>query len=146
VVVKWVLPDPDREAHVDQALRLLDDLKEARIDLLQPPHWLAEAAAVVTRLSPDAAEPMLDLLDAMEIPVAANVATLKRACRIARDLNHHLFDTFYHAVALEHDALLVTADNTYLDKAKGLGGIVALETWGTMDAWTRESERAPSAP
>jgi hypothetical protein len=37
-----------------------------------------------------------------------------------------LFDTLYHAVALEEGATLVTADETYFSKAKGLGGIVSL--------------------
>jgi hypothetical protein len=41
-------------------------------------------------------------------------------------LNHHLFDTLYHAVALEEGATLVTANGTYLTKAQGLDGIVAL--------------------
>ena len=38
-------------------------------------------------------------------------------------LDHHLFDTLYHAVALEEGATLVTADETYYGKAKDLGGV-----------------------
>jgi hypothetical protein len=40
-----------------------------------------------------------------------------------------LFDTLYHAVALEQGALLVSADRRYLNKAGGLGQIVGLEDW-----------------
>jgi len=39
---------------------------------------------------------------------------------------HHLFDTLYHAVALEEGARLVTADAAYFAKAKDLGGIELL--------------------
>jgi len=39
---------------------------------------------------------------------------------------HHLFDTLYHAVALEEGATLVTADAAYFAKAKDLGGIELL--------------------
>ena len=41
-------------------------------------------------------------------------------------LDHHLFDTLYHAVALEEGATLVTADAAYFAKAKNLGGIELL--------------------
>jgi hypothetical protein len=41
-----------------------------------------------------------------------------------------LFDTLYHAVALEHeDALLVTADERYYGKAEGYGTIRTLHDW-----------------
>ena len=129
VAVKWILPDPKREPHIEQALQLLRDLRDARIDVLQPPHWLIETAAVVTRLSPEAVEPGLDLLDAMELPVTADLATLKRGCQLAQKLNHHLFDTLYHAVAFEHGALLVTADDHYFRKAESLGQILPLKSW-----------------
>jgi predicted nucleic acid-binding protein len=129
VVVKWVLPDPQREPHVDRALELLEDLQDAQIEVLQPPHWLAEVAAVVTRLRPEAVEPMLDLLDAMELPVAGDAATLKRASRMARELSHHLFDTLYHAVAFEQDAVLVTSDDHYFRKAESLGRMLPLQSW-----------------
>jgi predicted nucleic acid-binding protein len=54
------------------------------------------------------------------------VPVLKRAADLSISLNHHLFDTLYHAVALEEGATLVTADDAYFDKAKHLGGIELL--------------------
>ncbi len=45
-------------------------------------------------------------------------------------LEHHLFDTLYHAVALnEPDAMLITADVRYYNKAKGIGRIALLENF-----------------
>ena len=129
VIVKWALPDPAREEHLDEALRLLRDFQSGQVEILQPPHWLTEVAAVVTRLSPETAEPAIDLLDAMELSVAGDLTTLRRASRLARDLKHHLFDTFYHAVAFEHDGLLITADDRYFRKAEGAGRIVPLRAW-----------------
>src|SRR5208282_1664295 len=42
----------------------------------------------------------------------------------------HLFDTLYHAIALEHaGATLVTADRRYREKAENYGNIVALRDW-----------------
>ena len=54
------------------------------------------------------------------------VTVLKRAADLSIALNHHLFDTLYHAVALEEGATLVTADTAYFGKAKDLGGVELL--------------------
>ncbi len=42
------------------------------------------------------------------------------------DLDRHLFDTLYHAVALEEGATLVTADEVHFAKARRLGNIELL--------------------
>jgi predicted nucleic acid-binding protein len=130
VVVKWVLNDSEREPDTPRALQLLSGIRDGSVEPLQPAHWLAEVAAVVTRLRPEIAETTLDLLDAMELPMAADLMIYKRASRLAAALNHHLFDTLYHAVALERDATLVSADVPYLRKAGHLGAIMALQAWG----------------
>ncbi|HEY0511626.1 MAG TPA: type II toxin-antitoxin system VapC family toxin [Thermoanaerobaculia bacterium] len=129
VVVKWVFPESAAEENTEEALALLAEIKSGTVDLLQPPHWLAEVAAVVTRLRPEIADSVLDLLDAMELPVVYDLAIFKTASRIARDLNHHLFDTLYHAVALEYGGTLVSADGRYFRKARPLGRIVPLARW-----------------
>ena len=129
VIVKWILPDSMREGQTGDAIALLRAIRAGRVEAIQPPHWLAEVAAVLVRLRPEIAEPALDLLDALELPVAADVPIYRRAARLANELGHHLFDTLYHAVALEREALLVTADAHYRRKAQRLGAIVALAAW-----------------
>ena len=50
-----------------------------------------------------------------------------RAIDLARQLDHPLFDTLYHALALATPgATLVTADSRYFDKARHLGQIAWL--------------------
>ena len=129
VAVKWVLPDPDREEHLDQALALLAAVRKGEVSLRQPPHWLAEVAAVVTRLRPEVAGEAIDLLDALELPVVSDPDVLKLASRISHELSHHLFDTLYHALALEHSCACVSADESYIRKARHLGGLVPLSDW-----------------
>jgi hypothetical protein len=48
---------------------------------------------------------------------------------LAVGLDHHLFDTLYHAVALERRTTLVTADTRYAAKAAGHGGLIQLDEW-----------------
>jgi predicted nucleic acid-binding protein len=129
VIVKWVFRAPEAEENTEQALELLTEIGNGNVSLLQPSHWLVEVAAVVTRLRPELAESALDLLDAMEFPSVDGLPVLQRASRISRDLDHHLFDTLYHAVALEYDYTLVTADGKYFRKARHLGRIIPLNDW-----------------
>ena len=129
VAVKWFLPESSREPDADRAIALLHAIREGQVDLVQPPHWLAEVAAVITRLRPEIAAEAIDLLDAMEFETSADAELYKRASRIAKQLDQHLFDTLYHALALANDALLVTADDRYLRKARPLGKVVALAEW-----------------
>jgi predicted nucleic acid-binding protein len=130
VFVKWLLQDREREADTDQATTVVEAVVTGRIAAVQPVHWLAEVGGVMARLSPKTAEDDVAMLQALGLSVSDEPVILRRACRLAIDLNHHLFDTLYHAVALETaDATLVTADRRYLDKARQLGRIINLAEW-----------------
>mgnify|MGYP001811251789 CR=1 FL=1 len=53
---------------------------------------------------------------------------------LAIRLNHHLFDTLYHAVALHTSrAVLITADRRYFTKAEPIGHIVLPDDPGLTD-------------
>lgn len=128
VAVKWALPVQDGETHQEQALALLKDIQQGKGQVLQPPHWLAEMGAVLTRLAPKQSIRMLQTFLAMELPITTEWNVYEQACRLAMELNHHLFDTLYHAVALHvPDTLFVTADTRYFRKAAKLGHIIELK-------------------
>lgn len=127
VVVKWIVADRAGETQAEQALRILGHIRDARLSVVQPPHWLAEVAAVMTRLEPSLAREAVPLLYALEFPVADGIEIYQRACALATALEQHVFDTLYQAVALtEPDAVLVTADERYYRKAVRAGRIVRL--------------------
>lgn len=129
VILKWVFLNSELEEHKEQALAILAGVQDGSITLLQPSHWLVEVAAVVSREQPEIAEETIDLLDAMDLQVVNDVFVMKRASLIARELKHHLFDTLYHAVGLEYGLPVVTADDHYFRKAKGIGQLVLLKDW-----------------
>lgn len=137
VIVKWALPDPEQEPHVDRALALLEEIQAGKIELLQPPHWMAEVAAVLTRLRPEIVEEVIDLMAALNVQVVADPVIYKRASQIARDLGKHVFDSLYHAVALEHGVVLVSADSNYSLKARRLGSLLPLALWKGSEAVSR---------
>ena len=132
VILKWLFEDPAREPDTEKAMALVEAVVSGRLEIVQPVHWLAEVAAVATRLFPQTAVDDVEMLAAFEFPTTDNPNVIRRATSLAIETNHHLFDTLYHAVALEHeDALLVTADERYYGKAEGYGTIRKLHDWET---------------
>lgn len=130
VVLKWLLEDPSREPDTDSALALVESVVRGNLEVLQPVHWLAEVAAVIARLTPRTAVRDVEMLAAMEFPTSDGPDIIRRATFLAVEADHHVFDTLYHAIALEHDdALLVTADDRYFGKAKRFGRIIPLREW-----------------
>ena len=133
VAVKWFVRGDwaAREGDLDAALSLLKASASGQVRLVQPPHFLAEVAAVLGRLNAASAQRDLALLSALDIEWAAPTQALPRALAMAIELEHHLLDTLYHALALERDerALLVTADRRYFDKARHRGQMAWLPDW-----------------
>jgi predicted nucleic acid-binding protein len=130
VVLKWLLADPVREPDTARATALVRAVVAGEVEILQPVHWLVEVAAVLARLSPESASADVLMLRAMEIPATDEGEVLRRACMLAIDTGQHLFDTLYHAVALEtEDAVLVTADDRYYKRALRFGRLLPLRDW-----------------
>ena len=128
VAVKWFIADATVETDVDRALQLLASAQRDEARFLQPPHWVSEVTAVLVRLAPKTVRSSVEALMALAFVKTANdVGHYQRAISLALKLDHHLFDTLYHAVALEEKATLITADRKYYDKAKRLGSILMLD-------------------
>ena len=129
VAVKWFAEGEwaQREDDIEPALEILKTSTSGTLEFYQPPHFLAEVAAVLSRLQPDRAQQSIDNLAQLNITWASPTVAYAKAIELARQLDHHLFDTLYHAVALSvPDAVLVTADRRYFDKARHLGQIAWL--------------------
>jgi predicted nucleic acid-binding protein len=129
VAVKWVAPEPTAEGNLDEALAVLGAIRRREVAFVQPAHWLFEVAAVLVRARPRFVDESLKLLAFIRVSLADDAAILRRALRLAEELDHHLFDTLYHAVALERQGVLVTADGRYARKSAHLGRIVELRHW-----------------
>ena len=126
VAIKWFLAARPEEVHLAQAEAVAAAIEDSRTELFAPSHWIAEIIGVLARVEPGIIDDALLVLDDMKPTLIDGVSTVRRAADISIRLNHHLFDTLYHAVAIETSAILVTADDAYFDKAKTLGAIQQL--------------------
>jgi predicted nucleic acid-binding protein len=126
VAVKWAIRDPTVEPDADKAVAILRAIRSRTIDAIEPQHWVPEVLSVIARARPQRVPLVLGILSTLSFAEVRQFAIYRRAADMSIALNHHLFDTLYHAVALEERAMLVTADNAYFSKAKDLGGVQLL--------------------
>jgi predicted nucleic acid-binding protein len=132
VAIKWFFQMADDEDDLDPAAALLRANQDSEALFFQPPHFIAEVAAVLARKKPpdESWADVNDLLD-LDLRRVESTAVYMTACDLAIRLNHHLFDTLYHAVALHTaEAMLITADQRYFDKAQSVGQIALLSDPG----------------
>lgn len=130
VIVKWLLQDPQREAGTDKATQLMERVANGEQPVLQPIHWIVEVGAVLARESSGTAVDDVGMLTALELPTTDDPEVLRRGLELAMELKQHLFDTYYHGVALgTSECTLITADERYLRAARTKGKIVHLMEW-----------------
>ena len=128
VAVKWFFADVEDEQDATLAIDLLKAIRADKHQLAQPVHWLIEVyEVVVRRSSPEAASHVLKILHALEFDIVDDEVVHAKAGLLSKRYGHHLFDTLYHAVALERNLLLVISDERYWNKANPEGQIVQLK-------------------
>lgn len=130
VALKWFFHERPGEDDTPAALQILQGYVEGRHSLLQPAHFQAEVCAVLAREAPARMDQNLRDLRDLGIATRDDELVYWRAMQLSKQLNHHLFDTLYHALALEtEDAVLVSADDAYCRKAAALGRLQPLSAW-----------------
>ena len=128
VAIKWFTRSSADEPDLDMAINILRGIDDDRVQLIQPPHFFAEIAAVLARLTPLNARSNLEDLWRMNWEIEDSPSVYLLGVELAKRLQHHLFDTLYHATAIHTQAsALVTADERYYAKAKAEGRIQRLE-------------------
>lgn len=127
VVIARLFHDDPKEANGERALQIFRALNVAQVSFIQPVHWLVEAAAVCSMKDPKRAQGMIENLYLLEIDVASAQSIFTRAIELAIAHKAQVFDTMYHAVALEQSATLITADRKYFNAAQSMGHIKLLE-------------------
>jgi predicted nucleic acid-binding protein len=126
VTLKWLLRDDDNEQDMVAALAILDGVVDGRFSMIQPPHWITEVLAVMARRRPEAAKLTLQTLMDLVGQRTIQATVYLRAAELSSRLQQHLFDSLYHALAMETGATLITADERYFGAARLEGSIQRL--------------------
>ena len=131
VLLKWVLPGDD-ERDTDAALALRDEAVAGKLELVVPQLWIYEVGNTLARRFPDDADELLaSLVDFGLTEARLDADWRTRAVSLSVRYGVAFYDAAYHAVALEVDGVFVTADERYVRRAAGAGGISTLRAWRT---------------
>ena len=129
VLLKWVLPSED-EQDSDLALGLRDDGLAGVVDLVVPQLWIYEVGNTLASRFPDhAGEALASLADFGLIEARLDAEWRAQAVTLATTYNVAFYDAAYHAVALVHRGVFVTADERYVARASQAGSISTLRNW-----------------
>lgn len=131
VLVKWVLKC---EEHFAQADFLREQIKENRLTVFVPGHCFSELCNVLSRKAPGKTLPSLAAMRQMGI---VELALSLDLASIAFELTQKyakisFYDAFYHAIALKHGILFITADEKYYKTTKKEGSVTLLRDYKSV--------------
>lgn len=133
VLLKWVLPSDD-EPDADKALELRAAILDDAVHAILPPLWIYEVGNTVARRFPAQAESWLSALLKFGLEeVPPSKAWLTKALELTSRHQISFYDAAYHALALVHKGLFVTADVRYAHRAAESGSVIALSEWTPSD-------------
>lgn len=129
VLLKWVLPSDD-ESDADKALLLRAAIMEEAVRVILPALWLYEVGNTIARRFPQQASDWLSALLKFGLEEAPpSQPWLAKTLELTRCYEVSFYDAAYHALALVHKGLFVTADSRYINRVTESGSVIALSEW-----------------
>jgi predicted nucleic acid-binding protein len=138
VILKWALPS-DAEPDSDKALILRNAIRDDVVRAVVPGLWIYEVGNTIARRFPQHADVWLAALLKFgldEAPVSPRWLT--QVLELTERYTVSFYDAAYHATALVHGGVFVTADARYVGRATPHGAVV------TLNEWTLPGKSAPA--
>jgi predicted nucleic acid-binding protein len=130
VLIKWSLPEGAEEDQ-NTAKELLEELAYERIRVMVPALWYFEVGNTLARKYPDQADASLQHLQSIlqDCVAEASQECRRRTIDLVRRHRVTFYDASYHALAIIHDGVFVTADEKYLQAVAGEPNLMHLKDW-----------------
>jgi predicted nucleic acid-binding protein len=129
VLLKWVLPSDD-EPDADKALLLRAAIRDEAAHALVPPLWLYEVGNTIARRFPIQASRWLSALMKFGLAEASPTQPwLAKTLELTQRYEVSFYDAAYHALALLHNGVFITADSRYVNRVMDAGSVIALSDW-----------------
>lgn len=129
VILKWALPS-EGEPHADKALILRNAIRDNLVQAIVPSLWIYEVGHTIARRFPEEAGAWLAALLKFGLEeIAPSPRWLAQALELTGRYAVSFYDAAYHATALAHGGIFVTADDRYVSRTASHGGLIALSEW-----------------
>ena len=97
-----------------------------------PQLWIYEVGNTLARRFPEQADDLLaNLVDFQLAEARLDARWRRQTVYLARAYGVTFYDAAYHALALVHRGVFVTADERYVRRAADAGGLALLRHWKT---------------
>ena len=136
IFAKLFITEPD----TDQALSLIKAIQSHMTSVKLPGLFIYEVMQIgryhqvhVDKVSALLKTQMLDYWEIIN-PSQYHWQTAQRISQTGHEKSGYptMYDSIYHAIALEEKGVFITADKKHLEKAKTFGHAIALSEWQTL--------------
>lgn len=104
---------------------------EEAVRAILPALWLYEVGNTIARRFPPQASDWLSALLKFGLEEAPRSQPwLAKTLELTRRYEVSFYDAAYHALALMHKGVFVTADRRYINRVAESGSVIALSEWG----------------
>jgi predicted nucleic acid-binding protein len=129
VVLKWALNSAD-EIDRDNAILLLNEWIDNKVEIALPKLWSFEVGNVLMLKNPDIAQEVMEIFIGYRFnEFDMTLELCKETLGLMKKYNVTFYDAVYHAVAILKKGLLITADDAYYRKVIGAENIIRLKDW-----------------
>lgn len=113
-----------------EARLFFDKYLRNEIDIILPKLWLYEAGNALMYMKPritkEKVSDLMKILLAFDLKEKA-VSNIENIFYLCFEYNVTFYDAYYHALAIQENATLITADEKYYQKAKKAGYVMRLK-------------------
>lgn len=128
VLLKWVLESTDEENR-DRALNLREAWLSGQCEIVLPSLWFFEVGNIVGMKHPSGAAGLMQKLTRYGFEEEPYHYIHEKAFELMKKYKVTFYDAAYHAVAINHGGVFVTADDLYVRKTARAGHIQLLADW-----------------
>jgi predicted nucleic acid-binding protein len=126
--LKWVLESHDEE-HRDAALRVRQAWLAGQCQIILPSLWFFEVGNILGVKQPKLAASLMRILTAYGFDEASPAGIHEETFRLMKAYKVTFYDAVYHAVAIKHAGVMITADDIYYRKTLRRGHVTLLTRW-----------------
>jgi predicted nucleic acid-binding protein len=130
VLLKWVL-ESDDERDRDRALEIREGWLAGRYSIVLPSLWFFEVGNILAMKQPALAAEVMRILTDYGLEEEPPAAIFPRAFELMKRFKVTFYDAAYHATAMNHSGVMVTADDAYYRKTSRAGHVEVLANWSS---------------
>lgn len=128
VLLKWAFKS--EEGDRDNAIAFLNAWMDGRIEIILPKLWSFEVGNILMLKNPETAYELMEIFIGYRFnELEMTLELCKETFSLMKRYDVTFYDAVYHAAAILKKGILLTADESYCKKVKGMTNVLSLREW-----------------